>query len=117
MHFENLFKMSPLEEHLNETSETHIVEQIDGTNTEVTPHVMDERIKANLEPLHAQITTLTQMMNKLREENLARTKLTAGCHDLRLQSEFPHTGEPGTSRTLPLLSTRTAGYSTDPIKM
>ena len=90
------------EEHQAEASEVHTAKRSDGSNTEFSPNLTEERIKANLEPLHAQIFALTQMMNKLIQDNSARAKPTAGLRSRRFPSESPLTDGPRTSRSLPL---------------
>ena len=72
---------------------------------------MDEKRKAIPESFHAQISTFTKMMNKRIQDNSARTDPTEGPRDRRPPSEAPFTDEPGTSRTLPLASLVTLGYS------
>ena len=49
----------------HETLETHTTERIDQASTDFSPVLIEASIKANLEPFHAQTSTLTQMMNKL----------------------------------------------------
>ena len=48
-----------------EATQPYTTEQSDGASTEFFPNSIEERIKANLESLHAQISMLTQMMNKI----------------------------------------------------
>ena len=67
----------------------------------VWPDVIEERIKANLEPLNEQISTLTQLLNQLIQENSACNSPTGGPRTHRTQSEHSPSGEVGTSRTLP----------------
>ena len=71
-------RKSAHEEQLSEASEAHTTEKDDKANTEFSPGSIEERIKAKLEPLHAQISLLTQMINKLIQDNLARKNPTAG---------------------------------------
>ena len=88
-------RMSALKEQPMEVSETHTTKQCDEGNTEFSPNSIEEKRKANLETLHAQITLLMQSMNKLIQENSARINSTAGFRNHRFQSEFPfhlHTG-------------------------
>ena len=106
-------RMSTQEEQPNEASETHTAEQSDESSTEMSPDWMEERIEANLEPVNAHISTLPQMMKTLIQHNSARTNPTAGPRARRFQSESLLTDGPWISRTLPLTSIRTAGYSPD----
>ena len=70
--------MSAHEEQPNEASETYTAEWIDENCIELIPDLIAERIKANLEPFNAQISTLKQMMNKRIQDNSARTNPTEG---------------------------------------
>ena len=103
--------MSNHEEQTTAASEPNAVETFCETGTEFPFDLFEERIKANLEPLNAQISALTLMMGKFIQDNSARAYPTASILDHRFPSESPVTDEPGTSRTLPLESLGTAGYS------
>ena len=96
------------EEQSIKVSDAHTAEKSD-----FSPNLIEERLKANLEHLHAQISKMTQMMKKLIHENLARLNLTAGFRVCRFQSESPLVDGPRTSRSLPLASLVTAGYTPD----
>ena len=78
----------------NEASKTHTLERVDEASTKLSPNLIEDRIKSNMEPLHAQISTMTQMMNKLIQDNSARTNSTAGSRDHRFPYESPLTGDP-----------------------
>ena len=56
----------------------HDSERADELITRVSPDVIVENIKANLEPLNEQISTLTQLLIQLIHENLARNSPTKG---------------------------------------
>ena len=58
-------KMSTLGDENTEVSETGITEGSKEGNIRLFPELVDERIKASLEPLHAQISALTEMMDRL----------------------------------------------------
>ena len=88
-------------------------DQIDVVRTKLSPNSIEERIKANLEPLHAQIGTLTQIMNKLIQDISARLNPTADSRDRKFPSGSPLTDGPGTSKTLPFESLVNAVYSPD----
>ena len=79
--------MSVYEEQPKKESEMHTADRIDKNGAEFSPDLIKERIKVNLEPLDAQISTLTQMMNKPTQDNSARTNPTAGTRARRFQSE------------------------------
>ena len=51
-------------------AETGIIEGSEENNIRFSPELVDGRIKANLEPLHAQIFALTDMMDRLIQNNL-----------------------------------------------
>ena len=90
---------------------------VNGRNEEnsvrFSPDMVDERIKVNFEPNHAQITALTEMMDRLIQVYSAKEFTTASTREQRLQSESPFTGAPGTSRFPTVAPLTTAGYSPD----
>ena len=51
-----------------------------------SPDVVEDRIKASLESLHAQISALAEMMDRLIQSNSAREFATASTRELRHQS-------------------------------
>ena len=73
--------MSAHEEQATEAFEVHTAEQGDEGNMEFSPNFVEERIKANLEPIHAQITMQTQMMSELTQYHSARTNHMASPRD------------------------------------
>ena len=101
--------------HDDETTEveTGIIEDNDENSLRFSPDLVDERIKASLEPLHAQITSLTEMMDRLIQSNSAKENTTTSSRGTRHQYESPYSEVPGSSRfpTVPLLTT--AGYAPD----
>ena len=103
-------RTSAHDEETNAASELHTAERIDEASTDLSPNPIEYRVKAILEPLHAQMSTLTQMMNKLIQDNSVRANPLAGSRDHLLRSESLLTDEPGTSRTLSLASLATVGY-------
>ena len=54
-----------------------------------SPDLVDERIKASLERLHAQISALTEMMDCLIQSNSARKATTASTRETQYQNESP----------------------------
>ena len=104
-------QMSVYEEQSTAAYEQNVDERSDEASTEFSPDIIIEKIKANLERLHAQNITLTQMMNKLIQEKSAGTNptSTAGSRNRSFPSKSPLTDS--TSRTLPLELRITAGYS------
>ena len=58
-------EMSAQEEQTAAESEPNEAERISETGSDFSLDLIEERIEANLEVLHAQISTLTQMMDNL----------------------------------------------------
>ena len=58
-------------------AETGIFEGSEDNYMRFSPELVDERIKASLEPVHAQITALTEMMDHLIQNNSAKETITA----------------------------------------
>ena len=61
------------------------------TVNRVSPDLIEDKIKANLEPENEQLSTLTELVNQLIQESLASNFLTVG---------------PGTQQTQPRSSLR-----------
>ena len=89
------------------------IERNDENILRFSPDIIEETIKANLEPLHAQIFALTEYMDRLIQGNSARDFTTAGTRELRQQSESPFAEAPGTCSFAPVAPLTTAGYSPD----
>ena len=75
--------------------------------------MVEEKIKANLEPLHAQISALTQMMDRLIQGNSVREFMTASTRESRFSSKSPLADGPGTSRNPPIALMTAGGLSPD----
>ena len=75
--------------------------------------MIGEKIKTNLERLHAQISALTEMMDRIIQGNPATEFTTGSTRELRLQSESPFTEVPVTSIFPPVAPLTFAGYSPD----
>ena len=88
-------------------------ERNDGASASFSPEMIEERIKANVEPLHAQISALTEMMDRLIQGISVREFTTASARKSRSQYKLPFTEVPGTSRFPPVAPLTTAGYSPD----
>ena len=78
-----------------------------------SPDLVDEGIKASLEPLHAQFFALTEMMDRLIQSNSARETTTVSICETRYQYESPYSRVPGSSRFPTVAPLTTAGYSPD----
>ena len=102
--------------HENENMEV-VKSRVTGSSEEryigICPELVEERLKVSLEPLHAQISPLTKMMDWLIQGNLTRESMTASTGGLRLQHESAYIEEPGSSRFSTVAPLTTAGYSPD----
>ena len=92
---------------------TGIIEGSEDNSIRFPPELVDERIKASLEPLHAQISALTEMMDSLIQSNLAKESTTASSWGFGHPYESPHNGGPGSSKFPTVAPLTTAGYSPD----
>ena len=77
------------------------------------PDLVDERIKVSLEPVHAQISPVTEMMDRLIRSNSTRETTKASSSETRHQHESPYSGVPGSSRFPTVAPFTTSGYSPD----
>ena len=93
--------------------ETERIEDSEEGHIRFSPALVDESIKASLEPLHAQISSLTEMMDRLIPSSLNTESTTASNRGLRLQQESPYSEKPGSSRFPTVAPLTTAGYSSD----
>ena len=75
--------------------------EIDGTTNGFSLELIEQRIRAQLEPLNAQISKLTQLLNQLIQDNSAMTTPTAGPRTHRPQARPSFKREVGTSRAQP----------------
>ena len=94
-------------------AETGMIEGSEENGIRFSPELVDERIKANLEPLHAQITALTEMMDRLIQNKSAKESATASSPGTPNQYEWPYSEVPGSSRFPTVAPLTTAGYSPD----
>ena len=94
-------------------AEVGITEGSEESNIGLSPELEDERIKGSLEPLHVQISALTEMMDKLIQSNLTTESTMASTRELRLQHESPSGEGPGSSKFPTVAPLTTAGYSPD----
>ena len=88
-------------------------EQNNSTSARLSPDTIEEKIKANLEPLHAQISVLTEMMDKLIQVNSGREFTTASTRELRLQYELPFAEASAAFRFSPIAPLTIARCSPD----
>ena len=79
-------KMSVNAEHSGDAPVARDSKRADEPITRVSPDLIEEKIKANFEPLTEQISTLTQLLNQLTQENSTRISPTAGPSTHRTQT-------------------------------
>ena len=101
--------MSKHENENPEVVESGVTEDSEESNIGLSPVLVEKRIKASLEPLHAQISALTEVMDRLIQDNLTTESMTASTRGLRFQHESPYTEEPGSSRFPTVAPLTTAG--------
>ena len=102
--------MSAHEEQTTTASESNEAEQNNETSTGFFPDLIEEKMKAKFEPLHVQISALTQMMEMLIQGNSAREFPKASTREHRFPSELSLTDGPGTPTIAPMT---TSEYSPD----
>ena len=105
--------VSAYEEEITGKAEGDATEGNEESKVRFSPDLVDKRIKASLEPLHAQISVLTEMMDRLIQSNSARETTTASSRETRHQHESPYSGVPGFARFPTVAPLSTAGYSPD----
>ena len=90
-----------------------IIEGIEESNIRFSPELVDERIKSSLERLHAQISALTEMMDRWIQSNSTTESTTVSTRGLGLQHELPYSEGPGSSKFPTVAPLTTAGYPPD----
>ena len=104
---------SSQEDEITGEVETGIFEGNEENSMKFSLELVDERIKAILEPLNAQSSALTEMMDRLMHSNSAKETTTASSGGTRHQYESPYSEVPGSSRFPIVAPLTTAGYSPD----
>ena len=94
-------------------AETGVIEGSEENSIRFSPEIVDERIKVSLELLHAQISALTEMMDRLIQGNSTKEPTTASSLGFRHQYESPYSEGPGSSKLPTVALLTTAGYSPD----
>ena len=107
--------MSAHEEEATGEVEADGTEGNEENSLRISPDLVDKNIKASLERLHAQISVLTEMMDRLVQSNSAKETTTARSRETRDQYESPYSRVPGSFRFPTLGPLTTAGYSHDTI--
>ena len=103
--------MSAHEDETTREVETVEIDRSEGNSRRCSQELLDERIRANFEPLHAQITALTEMMHRLIRSNSAKQTTTASSRGIREHYEPPYSEIPGSSRFPTVVPLTTAGRS------
>ena len=106
-------EMSAHEEEVTGEVERDTTEGNEENSVRFSRELVDERIKANLEPLHAQIAALTELMDRLIRSNSAREPTTVSTRETRYQYVLPYSRAPGSSRFPTVAPLTTTGYSPD----
>ena len=92
-------------------AETVIIEDSEENSIRFSPELVYERIKPSLEPLHAQISALTEMMDRLIQSNSTKESTTASSRWFGHQCEWPYSKRPGSSKIPRVAPLTTAGSS------
>ena len=79
----------------------------------VSKDLIEERIKANLDPLNAHLSTSTPLLNQLIQESSARDSPTADTCTQQTQSRHSPSHEAGSSKALPASTTGNTGFPAD----
>ena len=96
-----------------EEAETGIIEGSELNGMKFSPELVDGEIKVCLEPLHAQITALTELMDHLIQSNSAKKTTTASFRGIPHRYESPYSEVPESSSFPMVAPLTTAGYSPD----
>ena len=80
--------------------ETGIIEGSEEISIRFSPELVDERIKASLDPLHAQISALTEVMNRFIQNHSTTESTMASSRGPGHQYEPPYSEGPGSSKFL-----------------
>ena len=88
---------------------TGVTEGSEESNIGLSPEIVFERIKASLEPLHAQIPALTETMDRITEGNLTTESTTPSTRGLGLHHESTYSEGLGSSK-FPTIARLTTVY-------
>ena len=94
-------------------AETGIIEGSKENSIRFSPELVDEKIKASLEPLNAQISVLTEIMDPLIHSNLTEQYTTASSRGFRHQYESLFSERPGSCKFPTVAPLTMARYSPD----
>ena len=105
--------MSAHEEEVTGGVEIGANEAKEEKSVRLSPVMIDEGIKVSFEPLQAQISALTEMIDRLFHSNSGKEFTTASTCELRHQFESLFNGAPGNSTFLTAAPLTGPGYSPD----
>ena len=94
-------------------AETGIIECSKENSIRLSPVLLDERIKADLEPLHAQMSALTEMTDRVIQSNSTTESTKASSRGPSHQHESPYSEGPGSSKFPTVAPSTTAVDSSD----
>ena len=94
-------------------TETGIIEGSEKNSMGFSPELVDKTIEASLEPLHAQISALIEMMDRLIRRNSAKEATRASSRGIRHQYETPYSKTSRSYRFPTVGPISTAKYSPD----
>ena len=87
-------KMSPHEEEVTREVEADATEGSEENRVRFSSYLVDGMIKASLEHLHAQISALNELMDRLIQSNSAKETTTVCSREIIHQYESPYSGLP-----------------------
>ena len=102
--------MSAHEDKNTGEAQTGISEGSEDNSMRFSPGLVDERKKASLEPLHAQISVLSEMMDCLIQSNSAKEATTASSRGIKHLYESLYSETLGSSGFPTIASFTTAGF-------
>ena len=92
--FKNTTGMSAHEEEATGEAKTGEFEDNEENSMKFSSDLLDESIKASLEPSHAQISAFTEMMDRLIQSHSANEPTTEKSEETRHRHESPYSGVP-----------------------
>ena len=92
-------KSSATTENTIDASETGGFERINGSTNRISPQLIKERIRANLEPPYDRIATVARLLNQIIRDHSVKTTAMAGPQIYRLQAGSSFDSKAGVSST------------------
>ena len=94
-------------------AEMGTIQSSEENSVRFSPELVDEKKMASLEPLHAQISALIEMIDRLIQSNSTEESTTASSRGFGHQYESPYSARPGSSKFPTVAPLTTSGYSPD----